>query len=154
MASDPRFDPYGNECVERQQRRSKWTTCLIGCLVVSGVALIVCDRCRVWVGRQLARLGGGHWHAGVGSGDSELRFAASGEDRSEGASRPGERRRFAMARSAVEQVGMIMQKVYSIAADAGAGRGGDRRALFRQIGFGCRRESAGQESRSSDSRGA
>jgi hypothetical protein len=49
MASDPRFDPYGNEGVEPKQPRSKWTTCLIGCLVVSGVVLVICIAIGIWV---------------------------------------------------------------------------------------------------------
>jgi hypothetical protein len=42
MASDPRFDPYGNEGAQPKPPRSKWTTCLIGCLVMSGLALVIC----------------------------------------------------------------------------------------------------------------
>ena len=81
MASDPRFDPYGNEGVEPKQPRSKWTTCLIGCLVVFGVR----DggrHCRRGLG-QLAI--GATWLADVGShgvnqGISRLRSAAAGKE--------------------------------------------------------------------------
>src|SRR5689334_15756016 len=49
MVTDPRFDVQPDEYTETQKRRSKWTSCLIGCLVVAGVAMVVMIVVAVWV---------------------------------------------------------------------------------------------------------
>jgi hypothetical protein len=52
MASDPRFDVYPNEVGEATKKRSKWTTCLIGCLAVLGVMMLLFIIAGVWVYRN------------------------------------------------------------------------------------------------------
>ena len=52
MVTDPRFDVQPDDYTETQKRRSKWTSRLIGCLIVAGVAMIVMIFVAVWVGRN------------------------------------------------------------------------------------------------------
>jgi hypothetical protein len=52
MATDPRFEIEPAEYSGAQERRSKWASCLIGCLVVLGVLMVVGIFVAVWVGRN------------------------------------------------------------------------------------------------------
>lgn len=52
MASDPRFDVNLEEVGEEPKKRSKWTTCLIGCLGVLGVLMVLMIIAGVWVSRN------------------------------------------------------------------------------------------------------
>jgi hypothetical protein len=52
MSVDPRFEIEPGEYTDRQQRRSKWTSCLIGCLVVLGVLMVFAIILAVWIGRN------------------------------------------------------------------------------------------------------
>jgi hypothetical protein len=52
MASDPRFDDFPDSMAETQHRRSKWTGCLIGCLIVMGGIVVLAIVLAVWVGRN------------------------------------------------------------------------------------------------------
>jgi hypothetical protein len=52
MASDPRFDDFPDSMTETQQRRSKWTSCLIGCLIVMGGILVLAIVLAVWLSRN------------------------------------------------------------------------------------------------------
>jgi hypothetical protein len=64
MASDPRFgfddaDPHAPD-----RKRSKWTTCLIGCLAVFGVILICLALVGFWIVRS--------WHGWAADGLSQV----------------------------------------------------------------------------------
>ena len=52
MATDHRFEITPDEFTDTQKRRSKWASCLIGCLVVLGVLLVVMIIVAVWVSRN------------------------------------------------------------------------------------------------------
>src|SRR3954463_3839460 len=59
MASDPRFDTYSNQSDsasdrydETGPRRSKWTSCLIGCLAVVGVLLLMAVIAGFWISQH------------------------------------------------------------------------------------------------------
>ena len=52
MANDPRFDVFPDEVGETTKKRSKWTTCLIGCLGVLGVMMVLIIIAGVWVSRN------------------------------------------------------------------------------------------------------
>lgn len=56
MVTDPRFDVQPDDYTETQKRRSKWTSCLIGCLIVAGVALILMIIVGVWVAKNFRGL--------------------------------------------------------------------------------------------------
>jgi hypothetical protein len=62
MVTDPRFDVYPEEFSETQRRRSKWTSCLIGCLIVLGALLVFAIVVGVWVSRNWR-----DWFADVGT---------------------------------------------------------------------------------------
>lgn len=110
MSSDPRFDVYPNEVGDVPRRRSKWTTCLIGCLAILGVLLLIGIAVAVWVSRNWR-----DWAADFGSqavnqgiDTSDLPPQEKGEvkvqvERVATAFRDG--------RISMEQAGTIMQKV-------------------------------------------
>ena len=50
--SDPRFELNPMEAADVPPRRSKWTTCLIGCLGMLGVVMLLVIAAAVWVGRN------------------------------------------------------------------------------------------------------
>ena len=52
MADDHRFEIEPSEYTEKQRKRSKWTSCLIGCLVVLGVLMVLFVILAVFVGRN------------------------------------------------------------------------------------------------------
>jgi len=52
MSSDPRFDVYPDEFEQAQRRRTKWTTCLIGCLAIFVLMMLFVIAAAVWVGRN------------------------------------------------------------------------------------------------------
>lgn len=52
MATDPRFDVLPEDYSETQRRRSKWASCLIGCLAALGVVMVVLIILAIWVGRN------------------------------------------------------------------------------------------------------
>ncbi len=52
MVTDPRFDVQPDEYTDPQKRRSKWASCLIGCLIILGVMLVVAILVAVWVSRN------------------------------------------------------------------------------------------------------
>jgi len=62
MASDPRFSVLPDDYTEREQRRSKWTSCLIGCLLMAGVAMILLIVVVVWITKNARS-----WVADAGS---------------------------------------------------------------------------------------
>ena len=110
MASDPRFDVYPNEVGEVPRRRSKWVTCLIGCLAVLGVMMLILIIGGIWVARNLrgwaADFGSQAVNQGIDS--SDLPPQEKGEvkvqvERVATAIRDG--------RISMEQAGTIMQKV-------------------------------------------
>ena len=118
MASDPRFDPYGNEGVEPKQPRSKWTTCLIGCLVVSGVGLIICIAIGVLGQPKLARMGG-RFRTDRRSIKRSIHRICRRRKRSKSKSQVDRvDQGFREGKISVEQVGMIVQNVDGVAADA------------------------------------
>lgn len=52
MVTDPRFDVQPEEYTETQQKRSKWASCLIGCLIVAGVVLVLMAIVGFWVAKN------------------------------------------------------------------------------------------------------
>jgi hypothetical protein len=60
MASDPRFDTFGNQpdqdssqYVDAPRQRSKWHSCLMGCLIVMGIIVVLGVVLGFWVARNL-----------------------------------------------------------------------------------------------------
>jgi hypothetical protein len=69
MATDPRLEthtnPFGpdyDQVADDPRRRSKWATCLMGCLGVLAVLMILAVIAGVWIGRNWRG-----WVAGIGS---------------------------------------------------------------------------------------
>jgi hypothetical protein len=60
MSADPRFEIEPTDQTQAERKRSAWTTCLIGCLVVLGVILVVAVIFAIWVARNWRG-----WTAGV-----------------------------------------------------------------------------------------
>jgi hypothetical protein len=52
MSVDPRFGTESPDYVQVERRRSKWTTCLIGCLIVLGVIMVIVIALVIWVARS------------------------------------------------------------------------------------------------------
>jgi hypothetical protein len=46
---DPRFDPESDQPAPPPAARSPWTTCLVGCLVVAGVAVLLSALAAYWI---------------------------------------------------------------------------------------------------------
>lgn len=51
--TDPRFDADYGQPEKPARKRSKWTTCLIGCLAVAAVSIVLIVLAGVWVVRNL-----------------------------------------------------------------------------------------------------
>ena len=49
MATDPRFDPTGGEMMAEEPRRSRFSTCLSGCLLVLGIVLLLGVIAGFWI---------------------------------------------------------------------------------------------------------
>jgi len=62
MATDHRFEITPDEFTDTQKRRSKWASCMIGCLVILGVLLVVIIIGAFWVSQKWP-----DWAADVGS---------------------------------------------------------------------------------------
>jgi hypothetical protein len=52
MATDHRFDPYGNQPEAEKKPRSWLSTCLIGCLVIAVVGLVIAVIAGYWVSQN------------------------------------------------------------------------------------------------------
>jgi hypothetical protein len=111
MATEHRFEIIPDEGEATPRQRSKWASCLIGCLVVLGVMLVLMIIVAVWVARNWRG-----WAADFGSqavnqaiDSSDLPPQEKGEvkvqvERVEQAFRDG--------RISFQQAGMILQKVF------------------------------------------
>jgi hypothetical protein len=107
--TDPRFDPGYNEPVE-PKKRSPWTTCLIGCLVMCAILLLLAIAAALWV-----RTNWRGWTADFGSMAVDQAINASGLPAEEKAEVKVQVERVTTAfrdgRLSMEQLGMIMQQI-------------------------------------------
>jgi hypothetical protein len=111
MATDPRFDVFPDEMTATQERRSKWTSCLIGCLVVLGVIMVLVIIFAVWVGRNWRG-----WAADIGTQAVSQAVDSSDLPPQEKGEVKAQADRIAQALRAgqisAQQAGEIIQKVF------------------------------------------
>jgi hypothetical protein len=111
MVTDPRFDVFPDEMTATQERRSKWTSCLIGCLAVVGVLIVLAIILGVWFARNWR-----DWAADIGTqavnqavDSSELPPQEKGEVKAQ-----AERVAKALRdkKISAEQAGKILQRIF------------------------------------------
>ena len=111
MVTDPRFDVQPDDYTETQKRRSKWTSCLIGCLIVAGVAMILMIFVAVWVGKNwrgwAADFGTQALDQGLASAELPPQEKVEVKEQVERVTKG-----FREGTVSTEQLGMIMQKVF------------------------------------------
>lgn len=53
MATGSQYEGFGGETMGEEPRRSRWSTCLTGCLIVMGIGLVLAIVVGFWVSRNL-----------------------------------------------------------------------------------------------------